>query len=84
MKFGMTSMRSGDTLKSRTVSARRYSETAVSPSDSRIEKRVIAWKDGCSPTRVMSVPCSVVTILSGLSPSSIRRARNADAACGIA
>jgi hypothetical protein len=66
-KFGITSMRPPGTEKSRTVSSRRNCDTAVSPSDCRIEKRVIAWNDGCSPTSVMSVPCSVVTILQGRS-----------------
>ena len=84
MKFGMTSMRSSGTAKSRTVSAFRYSETAVSPWERRMEKRVISWKDGCSPTSVMSVPCSVVTIGRSRCPASISRATHADVACGMA
>ena len=53
------------------------------PVERRMEKRVILWKDGCSPTNVMSVPCSVVTTGSPPSPS-ISWAIQAEVAWGMA
>ncbi len=85
MKLGMTRTRSPGTPKSRTVSSRRKSETAVSPADFRMEKRVMAWKEGWSPNRVMSVPCRVVTTGSSSPVSrSISRATQAEVAWGMA
>ena len=83
-KFGMTSIRSSGTPKSRTVTSLRKCETAVTPCERMIEKRVMGWKEGCSPTSVMSVPCRVVT--SGGPPfsSSISRAIQAEVAWGMA
>ena len=68
--------------KLRSVRVFRKSLTAVTRSLRRIEKRVISKYDGSWPTRVMSVPCSVVTM--GISRPSISRARNAQVACGMA
>ena len=66
MKFGITSMRHPVQPNAACVSARRYRDTAVSPSDFSIENLVMAWNDGSCPTMVMSVPCSVVsTLMSG-------------------
>ena len=58
-------------------------DTVVIPSDWRIEKLVIAWKDGWIPTKVISVPCRVVTT-GGPSSRSICCAIHADVAWGMA
>ncbi len=84
MKFGITWIRSSGTLKASTVSSLRKPETAVRPSDWRIENRVMALKEGCCPTSVMSVPWSVVTTGSWPSVSSMAPAIQADVAWGIA
>ena len=84
MKLGMTSMRSRGTPKSLTVSSFRNSETAVSPWERRMEKLVIGRNEGWSPTSVMSVPCSVVTMGRSRSGASISRATQADVAWGMA
>ena len=53
------------TSNSSTVIRFRNSETAVTPSDCSMPKRVISKNDRSWPTSVMSVPCSVVTTPSG-------------------
>ena len=49
------------TPSARQVSARRLSDTAVTPSDRSIEKATVSAYEWSLPTRVMSVPWSVVT-----------------------
>ena len=83
-KLGITRIRSRDTSKSRTVTSFRKRDTAVTPCERMIEKRVMGWKEGCSPTRVTSVPCRVVTRGGPPFSSSIARAIQADVAWGIA
>ncbi len=68
MKFGMTWM--GRSVRNtRRVSSLSQALTEVRQSDCSIEKRVTAWNEGAWPTRVMSVPCSVVTVLIFRDPS---------------
>ena len=73
--------------RNETVSALRLCETAVTPCDCSIEKATALAYDGSLPTRVMSVPCSVVTVRGGTTAGaevSIRSARYAAVACGTA
>ncbi len=75
------------TPSSDTVDARRLADTAVTASDRSIENATISEYDGSLPTRVMSVPCSVV-ITRGAARRSVAAmtccAMNAAAACGTA
>ena len=80
----VTAILSGATPKCSTVSSRRNSDTAVRPSDCLMEKRVISRNDRSCPTRVMSVPCRVVMIFSGVFSPSISLAIHAEVACGMA
>ena len=68
---------------SSTVIRRRNSETAVTPSDCSMPKRVISKNERSWPTSVMSVPCSVVISFGARGPS-ICCARKPEMACGIA
>ena len=61
----------------------RNSETAVTPSERSMPKRVISKNVRSCPTSVMSVPCRVVTSLGGFAPS-ICWARRPVMAWGIA
>ncbi len=54
------------------------------PSDLAMEKRVISQNERSCPTSVMSVPCSVVMILSGCPSPSISLAIQAEVAWGMA
>ena len=60
------------TPKTRTVSSRRKVETAVTASLCSIMKRVMGKNEGSCPTRVMSVPCRVVTTFSRSGPTICR------------
>ena len=69
------------------VSALRLRDTAVTTRDCSIEKATTRAYDGSLPTRVMSVPCNVVTVLGACVPwadASIWSARYAAVACGTA
>ena len=57
------------------MSAFRLWDTAVTPCDRSIENATTRAYDGSLPTRVMSVPCSVVTV---------RGARRRPEACEVA
>ena len=83
-KLGMTSMAHPVQPNASYVSSRRYSDTAVTASDFSIENLVTVKNDLSCPTSVMSVPCSVVTILRSCRGRSISLARNAAVACGTA
>ena len=67
----------------RLVSARSAYDTAVTASERSMQKAVTGRKLSLLPTRVMSVPCSVVTTLRS-SSGAICLARIAAAANGIA
>ena len=85
-KLGMTRM-SQLTPSSRRVSVLRLSDTAVTPSDCSMQNATVSEYDGSLPSRVMSVPCSVVMTLGGTRSSEdarICRARYAAVACGMA
>ena len=55
------------------MSARRLSDTAVTPSDCSIENATVSEYEGSLPTSVMSVPCSVVTTCGARAPSRSTR-----------
>jgi hypothetical protein len=67
MKLGITSMWFL-TWNSSTVIRFRNSETAVTPLERSMPKRVISKNERSCPTSVMSVPCSVVMSRGALSP----------------
>jgi hypothetical protein len=77
-------MLSAGTPNRRSVSSRRYSETAVMPWEWLMENRVSSRKVRSCPTRVMSVPCSVVITGRSKASFSISRAIQAEVACGMA
>jgi hypothetical protein len=82
MKFGTTAI--GRRRASwRPVSSARKVDTAVTASLSLIDHSVTGLKEGVAPTRVMSVPCSVVTTFRP-SSGATWRARMAAAAKGMA
>jgi len=73
--------------KTLSVRVRKYCEMAVTPSLCSMEKRVIGRYERSSPTRVMSVPCRVVTngnCFRGGVAASICLASIALTECGIA
>ncbi len=82
----MTRMSLG-VASSRSVSAFKLSETAVTPSDCSIEKAIVSEYDRSLPSSVMSVPCSVV-MTDGTRVECVEariwRARYAAVACGTA
>ncbi len=78
-KLGTTSIaKSSGTSSFSWVAAASQAEGVVTASLARIEKRVSGRKLASLPTRVMSVPCRVVTTLGaavGVSAASSARAR---------
>jgi len=84
MKFGMTTTSHPAQPNALYVSSRKKADTAVTASDCSIENLVSVKYEGSCPTSVMSVPCSVVTILRSRSSFIICFASHAVAACGIA
>jgi len=73
MKLGITSIGtySGMSRFSCVARSRNFDGT-VSPSLCKIEKRVIGKKVRSLPTRVMSVPCKVVTMRGAARPKICR------------